>query len=91
MCGPGWLVTAVQKVVNELGESLERERQREHASRTVLEGAVSKGGVILPEVCVTCYMVERDERHSYTNSKRSHVSGMPGTDNDEQTRSDNFF
>lgn len=38
------------KVMNELGESLERERQREHAARTVLEGAVSKGGVVLPEV-----------------------------------------
>lgn len=38
------------KVVNELGESLERERHREHDARTVLEGAVSRGGVILPEV-----------------------------------------
>lgn len=29
---------------------MERERQREHAARTVLEGAVSSGGVVLPEV-----------------------------------------
>lgn len=36
--------------MNELGEGLERERQREHAARTVLEGAVSMGGVVLPEV-----------------------------------------
>lgn len=59
--GPGWLVAHAQKVVNELGESLERERQREHASRTVLEGAVSKGGVVLPEVCTVRQMDERDK------------------------------
>lgn len=40
----------IPKVVKELGESLERERHREHDARTVLEGAVSRGGVVLPEV-----------------------------------------
>lgn len=38
------------KVINELGENLERERHREHDARRVLEGAVTKGGVILPAV-----------------------------------------
>lgn len=38
------------KVVDELSESIERERVRGHDARMLLEGAVSKGGVVLPEV-----------------------------------------
>ena len=38
------------KVVDELSESIERERVRGHDARKLLEGAVSKGGVVLPEV-----------------------------------------
>ena len=37
-------------MVDELSESIERERVREHDARMLLEGAVSKGGVVLPEV-----------------------------------------
>eukprot|EP00752_Nemacystus_decipiens_P010330 g9202.t1 len=37
------------EVVDEMGPFLERERQREHAARIMLEGSVSKGGVVLPE------------------------------------------
>lgn len=48
-----FLASSNSKVVDELGESLERERQREHAARAVLEGAVSRGGVVLPEVLLT--------------------------------------
>lgn len=53
--------------MNELGESLERERQREHAARTVLGGAVSKGGVVLPEVhsSVILHTDEKDIRQIY--------------------------
>lgn len=37
-------------MVDELTESIERERQRGHDAKMLLEGAVSKGGVVLPEV-----------------------------------------
>lgn len=33
-----------------MSESIERERVRGHDARMLLEGAVSKGGVVLPEV-----------------------------------------